>query len=147
MKTRIVLALWLANTCLPAYAEASTPTSTLQTCNEAMQSYEAAVRGANEQAAADAKRRVFKECYTGSGRAPTWQEPISIGSDRKAAAPLKAAPVTPAIVIPSAPNVLTTCDAGGCWDNLGNRYHGSGTTLFSPAGKPCTRIGDWIDCR
>lgn len=148
MHSRVVPALLLVAACWPVYANEPTPTLALQACNEAMQSYDAALRTANAQAAADAKRQVFKDCYTGSGRAPTWQEPISIGADRKAATPpALPAPAAPAVVLPKAPSVLTNCDAGGCWDNLGNRYHGSGSILFSPAGKPCSRMGDWIDCR
>jgi len=75
------------------------------------------------------------------------QEPISIGADRKAAAPVKTAPAAPTIGIPSAPSVITTCDAGGCWDNLGNRYNGTGATLMGPTGKLCIRTGNWIECR
>ena len=75
------------------------------------------------------------------------QEPISIGADRKAAAPIKAAPSAPWIVIPSAPSVLATGDADGCMDNLGTRYNGTGATLMGPTGKLCIRTDDWIECR
>ena len=147
MKTRIVIAMLLATACLVAYSHEPIPKASLQVCNDAMRDYDAAVRGGNAEATADARSRVLQECYTGSGRAPTLQEPISIGADRKAPAAVKVAPAAPTIVIPSAPSVLTTCDAGGCWDNLGNRYNGTGGTLIGPTGKLCTRIGDWIECR
>ena len=147
MKTRIVIAMLLATVCLVACSHEPIPKASLQTCNDAMRDYDAAVRGSNVDAPADAKSRVLQECYTGSGRTPTFQEPISIGADRKADAPVKAAPAAPTIVIPSAPSVLTTCDAGGCWDNLGNRYNGTGGTLIGPTGKLCVRIDDRIECR
>lgn len=75
------------------------------------------------------------------------QPPISVGVERKSAEQVKPAPTVQTLVIPGPPNRLTVCDTGGCWDNLGNRYHGTGTTLYGPAGKPCLRNGDWIDCR
>ncbi|HUW28190.1 MAG TPA: hypothetical protein VMV97_06245 [Sulfuriferula sp.] len=42
----------------------------------------------------------------------------------------------PDIQTPAArPSVITNCDPGGCWDNLGNRYNkGAGNTYFSPSG-------------
>jgi hypothetical protein len=147
MKTRIAIAMLLATACLVAYSHEPIPKASLQVCNDAMRDYDAAVRGGNVEVTTDARSRVFQECYTGSGRAPTLHEPISIGADRKAVAPVKAAPAAPTIVIPSAPSVLTTCDAGGCWDNLGNRYNGTGGTLIGPTGKLCIRIGDRIECR
>ena len=147
MKTRIAIAMLLATACLVAYSHEPIPKASLQVCNDAMRAYDAAVRGGNVEVTTDARSRVLQECYTGSGRAPTLHEPISIGADRKAVAPVKAAPVAPTIVIPSAPSVLTTCDAGGCWDNLGNRYNGTGGTLIGPTGKLCVRIDDRIECR
>jgi len=147
MKTRIVIAMLLATACLAACSHEPMPKASLQVCNDAMRDYDAAVRGGNVEATAAARTRVLQECYTGSGRTPTLQEPISIGAEPKAAAPVKAAPAAPTIVIPSAPSVLTTCDAGGCWDNLGNRYNGTGATLIGPTGKLCIRIGDRIECR
>ena len=147
MKMRIFVAVLLAADCLVACSHEPTPKAILQVCNDAMRDYDATVRGGNVDATAAAKTRVLQECYAGSGRAPTMQEPISIGADRKAAAPVKTAPAAPTIVIPSAPSVITTCDAGGCWDNLGNRYNGTGATLMGPTGKLCIRTGNWIECR
>ena len=147
MKTRIAIAMLLATACLVAYSHEPIPKASLQVCNDAMRDYDAAVRGGNVEVTTDARSRVLQECYTGSGRAPTLHEPISIGADRKAVAPVKAVPAAPTIVIPSAPSVLTTCDAGGCWDNLGNRYNGTGATLIGPTGKLCIRIDDRIECR
>ena len=119
MKTQIAIAMLLATACLVAYSDEPIPKASLQVCNDAMRDYDAAVRGGNLEVTAAAKTRVLQECYTGSGRTPILQEPISIGPDRKADAPVKAAPTAPTIVIPSAPSILTTCDACGCWSISG----------------------------
>ena len=47
---------------------------------------------------------------------------------------------------PSHPFHITSCDAGGCWDNLGNRYNGTGSTLFRTDGKTCNRVGGMLQC-
>jgi len=44
------------------------------------------------------------------------------------------------------PTNITSCDNGGCWDNLGNRYNGSGQTLFRGDGKICNRVGTMLQC-
>jgi hypothetical protein len=45
------------------------------------------------------------------------------------------------------PSVITSCDSGGCWDDLGNRYNGdsTGITFFGPSGA-CEKIGDIMQC-
>lgn len=145
MKTRIVIAMCLATACWVAYSREPKPNATLQACDDAMKDYDA-VRGRTVDAEEQAKQRVLQECYKGSGRAPTLHEPLTIDPARNAPVPVRAAPAKPTVVIPSAPSVLTSCDTGGCWDNLRNRYNGVGSTLFGPAGKPCVRSGDWIEC-
>lgn len=42
--------------------------------------------------------------------------------------------------------ILTSCDAGGCWDNSGRRYTGSGTTFFRSDGATCTKVGPNLQC-
>lgn len=44
------------------------------------------------------------------------------------------------------PSVITSCDKGGCWDDVGNRYNGSGATLFRADGKTCQKIGNMLEC-
>jgi hypothetical protein len=147
MKVRIFIALIFTTACWAACADGVAPKASVQACDEAMRALDVA-RKTSDKAVADAEKQVFKHCYTGSGRSPAVQAPISIYSDRKAVKPV--VPVLPApqeLKTPSTPSVITTCDAGGCWDNLGNRYHGSGTTLFGNTGKPCIRNGDRIECR
>lgn len=44
------------------------------------------------------------------------------------------------------PSVITSCDNGGCWDNLGNRYNrGAGNTFFGPSGA-CQKVGSTMQC-
>ncbi len=146
MKTRIAIGILLVTNCLLACSHELTPGASLQVCNDAVQHYDTAVRSGHMQTIAEARSRVLQQCYSGTGRAPTLREPLSIGTATKADTPVKVTPSVPTIVIPTAPSVLTTCDAGGCWDQLGNRYNGTGTTLMGPTGKLCIRIGDRIDC-
>jgi hypothetical protein len=46
------------------------------------------------------------------------------------------------------PSMITNCDAGGCWDNLGGRYNmGAGTTYIpSSGGAACQLIGGQMQC-
>lgn len=44
------------------------------------------------------------------------------------------------------PSNITSCDDGGCWDDRGNRYNGSGQTLFRSDGKVCNRVGTMLVC-
>jgi hypothetical protein len=146
MKTSIATAVCWAMMWALAHAQPATPTLSLQACSDAVQDYEVLAKGGDAQATEAAKRRVLKECYQGTGRAPVSQSPIVIGTERTAPAPVKPPPAAPTIMLPSRPSVVTACDASGCWDNQGTRYHGNGTVLYSPSGKPCFRNGDWIEC-
>jgi hypothetical protein len=45
------------------------------------------------------------------------------------------------------PSIITNCDPGGCWDNLGGRYnHGAGPTYFGPSGRACNLDGGQMAC-
>lgn len=45
------------------------------------------------------------------------------------------------------PSMITNCDAGGCWDNLGGRYNrGAGDTYFGPSGSACQMVGTQMIC-
>jgi hypothetical protein len=147
MKTHLFVALCSAAALGTACAQPATPNASLQACSDATRDYNAIAREGDAAAKAAAERRVLKECYQGTGRAPALQAPIVIGSERKAPAPVMPPPAAPTITLPSRPSVLTACDASGCWDNQGTRYHGSGAVLYGPSGKPCFRNGDWIECR
>jgi len=41
---------------------------------------------------------------------------------------------------------VTSCDSGGCWDDRGDRYNGSGSTLFRSDGKICNQVGTMLSC-
>lgn len=64
---------------------------------------------------------------------------------------LPAAPPLPVIAAPQPPvtiprpSVITSCDAGGCWDSEGVRLNRSGPNLIGPRG-PCTAQGDLFIC-
>jgi hypothetical protein len=56
-------------------------------------------------------------------------------------------PPAPVGQAPAPPTVTGSCDAGGCWDNGANRYHGgTGNTYLDSRGKPCHRVGSWMQC-
>lgn len=55
------------------------------------------------------------------------------------------APIVPSPV-PSGPAVVTTCDAGGCWDASGRRYTSSGPLLIRNDGKACQQVGSTVTC-
>lgn len=112
-------------------------------CQQAIRDYQAA----EVEELVDAARHLRLVCFSGPGRAPVLQEPIAVGGGRAVAAPALAAPAMPGTRAPTAPMVLTSCDGGGCWDNLGNRYNGTGTILHGPTGNSCLRNGDRIECR
>lgn len=45
------------------------------------------------------------------------------------------------------PNIITNCDSGGCWDDVGNRYNrGGGNTHFPATGGSCQLIGGMMRC-
>ena len=44
------------------------------------------------------------------------------------------------------PSAITSCDSGGCWDDVGGRYDkGAGNTYFGPNGA-CQDIGGMMQC-
>jgi hypothetical protein len=76
------------------------------------------------------------------------ERPIPVpppASVRREPGPLPAP--APAPVRPAPPVPATSCDAGGCWDNNANRYGGGASgTYTDKAGRPCHRVGTWIQC-
>ncbi|WP_156373225.1 hypothetical protein [Pseudorhodoferax sp. Leaf267] len=44
------------------------------------------------------------------------------------------------------PAQVTRCDAGGCWDNNGQRLNRSGNQLVNPQGQFCTQQGTVLVC-
>ncbi|CAN7452981.1 hypothetical protein LJR066_002852 [Acidovorax sp. LjRoot66] len=41
----------------------------------------------------------------------------------------------------SAPSMITHCNGGACYDNMGGVYHRQGDNLTGPQGQVCTRQG------
>ncbi len=122
-----------------------------QECEDAARNYEAqrnsAAQAGRERDATPATRQLLEllqACYGGAGR--VMAPPQRAGTNPPPAAATPPAPAA-APVVPSVPSVVTLCDAGGCWDNLGRRYHGAGSVLYGPDGKTCLRSGDMIECR
>lgn len=52
----------------------------------------------------------------------------------------------PTVAVPPQPAQVTRCDAGGCWDNSGQRLNRSGNQLLNPQGKFCTQQGTVLVC-
>jgi Domain of unknown function (DUF4124) len=52
----------------------------------------------------------------------------------------------PQPILAPQPSVITNCDSGGCWDDVGGRYDkGAGNTYFGPTGA-CQAIGGMMQC-
>ena len=171
MSLRRVVAMLLAavGAAAPSYAQTAAAdaaprpqqdapaTPRAQECEDAAREFEAqrdsAVPAGKEGGATPATRRLLEllqACYGGAGRvlAPPQRAGTGPPSAATAAPAPAAAPVAPSVPsAPGAPSVLTLCDAGGCWDNLGRRFHGTGSVLYGPNGKTCLRSGDMIECR
>jgi hypothetical protein len=65
-------------------------------------------------------------------------------AEGKERARLRQAATPPA---PTAPTAITSCDPGGCFDNLGNHYiDAGGGVLHGSNGKVCIRTGTTVNC-
>ena len=156
MKRHCFIAVVSALAGCGAWAQVPSSAGNLQACQQAIDKHALARQNDSQARIAEAEKQVRQDCFPVEERAPVLQAPITIGPAPKAQNPpnrlfpsppgAKAVPV-PELSIPAAPGVLTTCDPGGCWDNHGNRYNGSGALLFGDGGQPCLRNGDRIECR
>jgi hypothetical protein len=136
MRSRVIL---LLASCVPVLVGAQDAAPRADACRQAIRDYEARPR------TVESERRVRLACYPGPGRSPALRDPVAV--EGTTAKPLPVTPASPSFSLPRSPPVLTLCDTGGCWDNLGNRYNGTGSILYGPGGAPCTRSGDRIECR
>ena len=94
------------------------------------------VTGTSESAVSDCVKNVERTGAAGKGKAR--QIAICHGGD------VPPEPLPPPRPRPAA---ITSCDRGGCWDNVGNRYNsGGGGTMFRNDGKACQKIGDMLLC-
>lgn len=44
------------------------------------------------------------------------------------------------------PTTIMSCDSGGCWDDVGNRYNKGAGGMFRGDGKFCQKIGNMLQC-
>ncbi|MBI2769712.1 MAG: hypothetical protein HYX47_08820 [Burkholderiales bacterium] len=128
-------------------------------CVAARQQFEAALAAGTRTAPpqlAVARRRTALACFgsepdTAQG-APAAPSPPAVavrpvdplvGSPTLRAAPMLAAPPPPVAI--ARPPVITTCDAGGCWDSDGQRHNQMGPLLAGPRGA-CTLQAGVLVC-
>lgn len=96
-----------------------------------------------------ARRRTTLACLgqaNSSVTAPHSSQPVIVVPPIVAAAPplpVIAAPPPPVKVV--RPSVISSCDAGGCWDSEGVRLHRLGPNLMGPRGL-CTAQGNLFTC-
>lgn len=97
------------------------------------------------------RAQATRTCLGGSGQAarpgPLAQAPVVVPPpviEVEPAQPLpQRAPDPPAL---QPPPVVTSCDAGGCWDSRGTRLNRSGPVLLGPNGGLCTSAGTTVHC-
>jgi hypothetical protein len=122
-------------------------------CGQSLAALEAARadRGAGARLEA-LRQQATQACLGGSGEArrpsPVAQPPIVVpppivAVPAPAEAPRPAPPPSPVAI--QRPPVLTSCDAGGCWDSNGGRLNRAGPTLIGPGGA-CVVTGQVVHC-
>jgi hypothetical protein len=96
------------------------------------------------------RRHAPHACLGGTGEArrpsPTAQAPLAVPPPT-VALPRSIPPVSPALAPPpiERPAVITSCDAGGCWDSNGRRLNSAGPLLIGPRGA-CVTSGLQVHC-
>ena len=96
------------------------------------------------------RRDATQACLGGSGDArrpsPIAQTPIAIPPPT-VALPRSIPPRETPLPAPrlERPAVITSCDAGGCWDSDGRRLNRAGPLLVGPGG-PCVTSGLQVHC-
>lgn len=98
------------------------------------------------------RQQATQVCLGGTGQArrpsPVAQPPVTVAppviDPPPAPQPPVALPATPPVRI-ERPPVLTSCDAGGCWDSDGRRLNRAGPVLIGPSG-PCVVSGHVVQC-
>jgi hypothetical protein len=118
---------------------------------DALEAARAAGADANAERIEVLRRQAAQACLGGTGaatrpspsvRAPVAVAPPTIEVPRHPQPPLSAAPPTVAIERPA---IITSCDAGGCWDSNGTRLNRAGPLLLGPGGI-CTTVGTTVRC-
>ena len=99
------------------------------------------------------RQQVAKDCLRASAdpprparlARPAESVPSTIAPPPRVAAPSAFPSPTPSLA-PVQPSQVTRCDAGGCWDNSGQRLNRSGNQLVNPQGQFCTQQGTVLVC-
>lgn len=120
-------------------------------CQQARREYENEAASIAADPATTEKRRIAM--IDACGMNAEWYQRGRVRSVEPARAP-QAAPVAPVLPAASAtsgsvgkPAPVSSCDAGGCWDVAGQRYHGTGPVYFpANGGQPCRLIGELMHC-
>ena len=99
------------------------------------------------------RQRVAGDCLRAAADPP---RPARLARPAQAVAPIvpitpavPLAPATPgAVLVPAVPQPpqVNRCDAGGCFDNGGQRLNRSGAYLVDPQGRMCTQQGSVLVC-
>lgn len=122
-------------------------------CGQALAGLRAARSDPRQAAQLEALRQqATQACLGGSGDArrpsPVVQPPLVVKPPvidvPQQAPPVAAAPAPPRPPV-AQPPVITTCDAGGCWDSDGRRLNRAGPVLIGPGG-PCVASGSGVQC-
>jgi hypothetical protein len=119
---------------------------------DALQAARTAGEAANAERIEVLRRQATQACLGGTGAAtrpsPTAQPPIAVAPTTievpRALRPPAPTPALPPVVI-DRPAVITSCDAGGCWDSNGTRLNRAGPLLLGPGGA-CTTVGATVRC-
>jgi hypothetical protein len=135
---------------VPAFAQDPLKSGSCDQRLDALQAARIAGTQANAERIEVLRRQAAQACLGGTGAAtrpsPSVRAPIAVAPTATAvphpAPPLMVSPPTVAI---ERPPVLTTCDAGGCWDSNGTRLNRAGPLLMGPGGM-CTTVGTTVHC-
>lgn len=105
------------------------------------------VTSSNSASIARANAISLRECYTADGRVREQAaQAQQAQQEAEAKRARRAQRIQQAQQAQQAQRTITSCDAGGCWDNRGGRYSGSGAILFDTSGRACTRNGPMLVC-
>lgn len=137
------------------HAQAQAPGDPLKSdaCGRALADLQAARAGASGRTPGQVealRRDATQACLGGNGDArrpaPTAQAPLAVPPPTvalpRSVPPREGTPPAPPIERPA---VITSCDAGGCWDSNGKRLNRAGPVLIGPAGV-CVTTGPQVQC-
>jgi len=124
-----------------------------EACGQGLASLQSARAQGQSPAQLEALRqRATQDCLGGTGAphrpSPTLREPDLVPPPTLEPATPPPAPVAPPAPAPlkvDRPAIITSCDAGGCWDSDGRRLNRAGPLLIGPGGT-CVQSGTAVQC-